>query len=397
MKSKRILIPLCVFASVLVLIVIVIIIVNNKHASTTRGTFEECLADVDEVKEGKYTNLDFSECSLEPLKNISSKKINIFFSEYDDKLKMSDAEAKELKRKIDNIGLKVLEADLSSLDYKIKEAGYGIENREDPNYFIDLNRDKTIIIIDEKNYIYPYIQGGDDYCISATPYRIDENVDISDVKDTEMPMTLKEAVEKCTALTEGDLAEFGMCGSFIPKTAFILRTETGRVAYLIRFLHAHDGIGITDIDNGGNATYGMIQANWMDIEIGQNGKVTGIRSPYLTAYKEDKETEDSFIKLSDAAKILSDFLAPYGEYGISSVTINYCALNYIDETGAFVNQTPEHRPMWCFVTNRTKDRDYFDIDPRLAFFVDMISGDVYPIDTVNNRKWFSINPDRPLK
>ena len=80
MKSKRILIPLCVFASVLVLIVIVIIIVNNKHASITRGTFEECLADVDEVKEGKYTNLDFADCSLEPLKNISSKKINIFFS-----------------------------------------------------------------------------------------------------------------------------------------------------------------------------------------------------------------------------------------------------------------------------------------------------------------------------
>lgn len=100
--------------------------------------------------------------------------------------------------------------------------------------------------------------------------------------------------------------------------------------------------------------------------------------------KSDDEYEDKYIKLADAAGLVSEYLAPYFKLSISEITIKYACFNTLSD-----NEDPSKaekdndsgkqyfRPCWCFVIDKSDPLEDDYCIRANAILVDMQTGEVF--------------------
>ena len=386
---KRLLIPVVIGIGLCIILAVVILIANSGEKLVLRySSFTNCLDSVKAVENNTYGNLDFSDCYYETVNITSAGEVNAIIAGMDSasskkiSLNENDARKKALLGLYEVLFGKecTIGKDDISEDGSVDLSTEAISCR--------LNPYNTLFMADNSRYVLP-VAG---LCSRRMLYRLDEEAAVPDICAKGVSMSLSEAVKWCDELNSEYLSAYCIGDSYSLKNAYIITAADGHEAYVIRYAHSYKGISMNDVGNGANSQYGTVKMNWLEYEIDVEG-ICGVRNFYSVAFMEEKKLDDSFLDFESACALLSNYLAPYGVYNVDRVSIEYVSPFYDDENHS--ETIFEYRPMWCFQTgNGTEDTS--DIDPRMIMCVDMQTADIYVVDMLTNRAWFSINPDKPL-
>ena len=87
-------------------------------------------------------------------------------------------------------------------------------------------------------------------------------------------------------------------------------------------------------------------------------------------------TIDRYPHLESALSYLEDYLAPYGEYKISNISLEYCSKDNGDNGNSFT-----YHPTWCFTINKYQTNVY-QLEPKRVLYLDAINKEVFCWDDV---------------
>lgn len=113
----------------------------------------------------------------------------------------------------------------------------------------------------------------------------------------------------------------------------------------------------------------------------------------LHEVKNGGDLDDKYIKLADAAGLVSEYLAPYFKQNISEISIKYACFNTLSDSedqselpGADDSGKKEFRPCWCFVIDKSDPlKDDYCIRAN-AILVDMQTGEMFSFIDVDNSR-----------
>ena len=394
-KNKKVIIPVAILA-VLLTTLICLLICNllKKGPKVEYAPFESILKDFDGKPGDEYTNLNFDGCSFEPVYAVKTDALYSFstLTKPVDLEKEPIEVANEYYDKIVAFAKKLLGIDISNKEYRFWGGGL-IDKSSGPQspqseIAFEISPCKTIRMID-----YSRADIANNNVILENTYRIDRGDSVTGAKADGIDITLKEAIDLCDDFTEKNMMEYCMGDRFVLQNAYIVKRQDGKSLYIIRYQHSYKGVRLNDMGNAALYEYGSARYNFLQYMVDNEG-ICSVENQYARAFKEEKPLEDSFVTFDSACRVLSDYLAPYGKYDVSAVSINYVAIDYTDENRPMLE--PVFRPMWSFVTKEGEPNGA-DIDPRMFMCVDMQTADIYVMDPIDSRPWFSINPNKKLE
>lgn len=144
--------------------------------------------------------------------------------------------------------------------------------------------------------------------------------------------------------------------------------------YCFSGVHYIEGIPLSTVGTGSTDEAHM---NGVDFRIYIDepniiGEIRNFRYPYFTNKEEVKE----IVSLESALSYLEDYLAPYGEYKISNISLEYCSKDNGDNGNSFT-----YHPTWCFTINKYQTNVY-QLEPKRVLYLDAINKEVFCWDDV---------------